>query len=193
MAGRARVPPGIPLENMGGGGDIGLEQQELASLTNSIEILLRLVGSADTRWMRLPERRKIFSSHPCSCQSSRRSSRSKLPNPAQILQMRVGRPSLEGTYLNWISSCVGLFTIGVISEGIFGSSYSAVSIIFSIIALCFLAYSSFTFWKRARGNFYNDKWGPFILAILVGIAMIIFLAVNFATAPPEMSATQTVV
>ncbi len=79
----------------------------------------------------------------------------------------------ERTYLNWMSTNVQIFLLGVAIASLVESDLArAVALLFSSIAVCCSVYSGLCFMWRARGHFFNDRWGPVVLAGFVVMAMV---------------------
>jgi uncharacterized membrane protein YidH (DUF202 family) len=132
-----------------------LKKSEYVSLTQSIEVLLKLVHDARTRKPPL--------------------------DPLMKLEVKTIEPRThlanERTFLNWISTLIQLFFLGMALATVFrGTLYAVVTgAFFACCAILAAVYAAIAFEFRTRGNFYSDKWGPLVLTIAIVVAMAISL------------------
>jgi uncharacterized membrane protein YidH (DUF202 family) len=91
----------------------------------------------------------------------------------------------ERTFLSWLNFTVilGALAVGMLNFGDFPAFVS--SILFTVVALGSMIYSLRTFWWRAsqiaqRGQSgFDDKIGPTVLCIFLGLAVIVNFALRF--------------
>lgn len=82
----------------------------------------------------------------------------------------------ERTFLNWITINVNLFLIGVALQAtVPGWLGRSSSMLFGVVSILGIIYATTVFNRRVHGNFFNDRFGPMVLALVMLFAMVLGL------------------
>lgn len=79
----------------------------------------------------------------------------------------------ERTFMNWMNLTIQLFLLGVAIAALFQGSVGALvsGVLFAVISIFIVFYAMIVFSFRVRGHFYNDRYGPIAMSVMVIGAM----------------------